>query len=72
MDSVKLYGVFNDEIIQVWLYPTIDRSNKLHNPFLGEVNSHSFQSMTKQVESAFIRFSKKKMIFLNSNQRRIN
>jgi len=33
MDSVKLYGVFNDEIIQFWLYPTTDRSNKLQIHF---------------------------------------
>jgi transposase len=43
---------------------------KKQNPWLGEVNSQSFQGRIKHVESAFTRFFRERMVFLNSDKRR--
>ncbi len=45
------------------LNPTLEKQNL----WLGEVNSKLFQGMIKLMESAFNRFFREKMIFLNSN-----
>ncbi len=44
---------------------------KKQNLWLGKVTSQSLQGMTKQVESAFTKFFREKIFFLNSNQSKI-
>ena len=44
---------------------------KKQNMWLGKVTFQSLQGMTKQVESAFTKFFREKIFFLNSNQSKI-
>ena len=68
--KVKTYEQIGESISRFDLNKLIPNLKK-QNPWLEEVNSQSLQGMTKQVESAFTKFFREKMFFLNSNQRKI-
>jgi len=61
------FSLFSNIFVLNKLIPIL----KKQSPRLGKVASQSLQGMTKQVESAFTKFFREKMFFLNSNQRKI-